>query len=180
MACRVFSAFKYHTWSLLHSKLKRPLLMEERKKCRPWSAIRKFRSPNQNTTLKEKDDGLFYLFTLQSSGHVHIHQFLTCGPGHEECLRCQSLAHPGCAQTHRLAAERSPYERPGGSWGSTPCDHRRKTALIQHLYCPKKKYQKVTYYFKSDRHIIFIRCKVDFVHLHIHACSWKNKKTAAL
>lgn len=42
----------YHiTWSLLQSKLRRPLLMDERMKCKPWSAIRKFRSPRQNTTL---------------------------------------------------------------------------------------------------------------------------------
>ncbi len=39
------------TWSLFHSRLNRPLLIEERRKCIPWSAIRKFRSPNQKTTL---------------------------------------------------------------------------------------------------------------------------------
>lgn len=39
------------TWSLVHSKLSRPLLIDERRKCRPWSAMRKFRSPKQNTAL---------------------------------------------------------------------------------------------------------------------------------
>lgn len=49
------------TWSLSHSRFKRPLLIDERRKCKPWSAIRKLRSPNQNTTLWETDGVSLYL-----------------------------------------------------------------------------------------------------------------------
>lgn len=40
------------TWSLDHRRLKFLLLMQLRMKCIPWSSIRKFKSPNQKTSLR--------------------------------------------------------------------------------------------------------------------------------
>lgn len=134
--------FQGITWSLFQSKLRRPLLMDERMKCKPWSAIRKFRSPKQNTTLCVR--GMEPHFTCYNNPHCIFFSLcvcaragiLTCGPGYLGCQRCRSLVPPGCTQAHQHAAERSSCELLGGSWGSTPCGHRRKNAQTLLLYYP--------------------------------------------
>lgn len=61
------------TWSLSHSRLKRPLLIEERRKCIPWSAIRKLRSPNQKTTLGEGTAAIWEPCCI--FGHMNMSNF---------------------------------------------------------------------------------------------------------
>ena len=135
------------TWSLLHSRLRRPLLMEERRKWRPWSAIRKFRSPNQNTTLWERERAMEPRLYLLYNPSVHIFhsasvRALTCGPARLGSRWCQSLASPGCTRTRPRAAERSSCGLLGGSWGSTPCGRRKKNARTLLLYYPNTDKQR--------------------------------------
>ncbi len=122
------------TWSLFHSRLNRPLLIEERRKCIPWSAIRKFRSPNQKTTLK---CGTTAMCVRKNEREQTLSNLaLTCGQELVVCCTYRSLVCQVYNQIHPFVAGRSSYEPPDDSSENTACDRRMRNVQTHHLYFP--------------------------------------------
>lgn len=139
------------TWSFSHKSEYLLLLMADFTTCISRSSMRKFRSPNQNTTLWEKsfNEEVTYFCLHMFPSHTDntavyapavarngVLCRLTRGQGPRRQPDPRTAAAAGCSQNPPCAVRSFPCEPAGDSWGSRWCDQTPTCGHSPHLYSP--------------------------------------------